>query len=137
MKCRHCSVQIQPICPSCKGVIPSIDIARTKLQQDTFHKLVGSYARQAGISAAKAKVMMKYLHGVSVPLPFRDGELPPWSGRPWEIYPGTTDHCFVFLKSEADYNVAEEKQLIDGTYTECFDIGADIEWFEKLQEEGL
>jgi len=116
-------------CPNC-GVW--IDPKRTGKQQRTFHKLCSSYSRASGISAAKVKVLMKYMHGVWIPLPTT--ELPDWPGQAYRVFEGSPAEKRVFLKSEAAYSKGEERVLIDGTIAECFDIGADIDWLEGATE---
>lgn len=133
MTCNHCQQIMQPVCPKCGGAIPSSNIVRTRQQQDTFHKLCASWAVAAGQSAAWAKIQFKFMYGVWVPFPFR-GDPPPWTGRHYVVFKGLPDERRIFMKSEAEYTVREERALIEGARTECFDIGADIEWFEKMQE---
>ena len=131
MKCPQCDVQMQPVCPACRCVIPSALIARTKHQQETFHGLVSAFSRKMGQRFETVKAQFKYHHGLWVKWPGPT----PWPGQRWTLYKGTPSEFTVFMKSEGAYNMVEETKLIEGAHAECFDVGADIEWFERMQEQ--
>ncbi len=111
MKCPNCGILINP--------------KRTLPQSRMFHAICGAYARVNGMGAEHVKILWKYLHSEWVVYPFR-GPPPEWPGKFVEMFPGTTDHKIVYLRSEASLTKAGEKQLIDGAISECYDAGVDI-----------
>ena len=111
-------------CPRC-GLVHEISPRRTPKASRFFHAACARYAIEMGIRAEDAKIMLKHAYGVWVPVPFRDGP-PEWPGRFVKLYAGQQNESLVFMKSEAAYTKAEERQLTEGLKIEAYDAGVEL-----------
>jgi hypothetical protein len=110
-------------CPRC-----GYDDGRTLQSSRLLHALLQAYARQTGTALPDVKLIMKYRHGVWVPVSDVTPDVKlPWRGQPVWMFAGTSHEAFIVLKSEADYTKDEEAALIDGVVQDCIESGIDID----------
>jgi len=123
-------------CPNCGYII---DEPRGRDQSRLLHRSIRAYAQSTGYDFDWAKTELKYNYGLweAVPMDLTEWEPPEWSGAFFEMYPDSPHHIIVFMKSEAALTKGEEAGFIDFVVNRCYQVGADMKWYEEYQEAKL
>lgn len=110
--------------------------ARSRAQQGLAHEMLGRYARATGTAMQVIKDRIKYELGHWIPLhriESGDVDPPSWRGKIIDVHRIDStarvhlDLSLILLRSEADYTVTMERDLIDRVIYECQENDVDIE----------
>lgn len=123
---------MQVKCPEC-GHIHYVDSGRTRNQSALLHKLIHAFSDASGIPFDRAKMRLKFEHGLWIDIPLQPEKLkefmtrPPWAGAYLDV-----GNRLVYVKSESELAKKEEAEFIDYVVSRCIEADADIDFMEAM-----